>query len=726
MLFHTKYIKAANTNVRQDRKSSFFKPAVQPKLTINQPHDIYEQEADAMADSVMRMPDNEKIQQSFFKPVITPIQRRCAECEVEEQEKKMQRKETNRENVNAGEGLESYVSSLSGGQSLPDGVRSFYESGFNYDFSSVRVHTNNNAAKSAESVNAIAYTYGNNIVFNSAKYSPETDSGKRLLSHELTHVVQQKGNNTLIQRTVSDAEAETELNKWADAKKTKIDKNDDYYPHLLWDFVYSLTHDSSTYMPISKPTDAAKLKIWQHSWEIGEVVAKWLFALKASGNSDAVKSAAESRANGVLDAMVRVNLINKAIAQAGSLDPSNKKTLFENILKRPDAASASELETVTTSIAAAETDPGNMEVVQNLINTNLDPVDKLNADKSKAILKALLAKFPNSDTLVDAIATLMMMNPAIRASLANAMYAKDFGSPDLLFKIFKHKYFVEPGYAGGALIGTLIPPDVTNEDYDAARHKNDMPFVYKYKQKYYVQYLIDLAASQSIIVPAPATIDFAGLKAWLDINTNKIGDAAKLKYPSDPDAVIDIYKNIADIFFYHPDDHSIDISPDQSGGIGHLKEAKPVKEKYKAGTVEKERYVGPSASRMAADCDVYATYAMRLFTHAGFEPIGYLGIKPKGADTARAAHAAALIRKDKTYYVINNKGILTTGLSDDKAANDKKPEALKILYKKALEDAYAKPYPTDLDVYYEDADATGRMGDKFRKEDTLIFRNDLK
>jgi hypothetical protein len=108
---------------------------------------------------------------------------------------------------------------------------------------------------------------------------------------------------------------------------------------------------------------------------------------------------------------------------------------------------------------------------------------------------------------------------------------------------------------------------------DAARHKNDMPFVYKYKQKYYVQYLIDLCASQKVSIPAPATMDFAGLKAWLDTNTNKIGDAVKAKYPSDPDAVIDIYKNIADIFFYHPDDHSIDIPPDQSGGIGHLKEA---------------------------------------------------------------------------------------------------------------------------------------------------------
>jgi hypothetical protein len=144
------------------------------------------------------------------------------------------------------------------------------------------------------------------------------------------------------------------------------------------------------------------------------------------------------------------------------------------------------------------------------------------------------------------------------------------------------------------------------------------------------------------------------------------------------------------------------------------------------GKDEKERNVGPSSGRIAADCDVYATYAMRLFTHAGFEPIGYLGIKPKGTDASRAAHAAALIRKDKVYYIINNKGILTSDVADDKAANDKKPDALKALYKKALADAYASPYPTDLDIYYDDADATGRMSDKFKTEDASLFRNDLK
>jgi outer membrane protein OmpA-like peptidoglycan-associated protein len=88
--------------------------------------------------------------------------------------------------------LESYVGNLNGrGQSLSNEVRSFYEPRFGYDFSNVKVHMGSVAAKSAQSINALAYTSGNNIIFNSGQYSPNTDSGKKLLGHELTHVVQQ-------------------------------------------------------------------------------------------------------------------------------------------------------------------------------------------------------------------------------------------------------------------------------------------------------------------------------------------------------------------------------------------------------------------------------------------------------------------------------------------------------------------------------------------------------
>jgi len=175
---------------KQNNERSFFGPLIQPKLTINQPNDIYEQEADAMADKVMRMTGKDAVQMKFFTPSISTIQRKCTHCE--EEEKKMQRKVMNEEETKSDEGLDHYVGNLSNrGQALSNETRDFYQSRLGYDFSNVKVHTDTVAAKSAQSINALAYTSGNHIVFNSGQYSPETDSGKKLLAHELTHVVQQ-------------------------------------------------------------------------------------------------------------------------------------------------------------------------------------------------------------------------------------------------------------------------------------------------------------------------------------------------------------------------------------------------------------------------------------------------------------------------------------------------------------------------------------------------------
>lgn len=206
-------------------------PFIQPRLTINNPNDTYEQQADAMADAVMHM-EGPAVQAkgdtgSFFRPAavaITPVQRKCAHCE---EEQKAQRKEIDGQEAEAN-GLESYVGSLNGGgQALPNEVRGFYEPRFGYDFSQVKVHTDTVAAKSAQFINALAYTSGNHIVFNSGQYSPATDSGKRLLGHELTHVVQQGGaiNRKIIQRAENDssvgctalADTRTDVNTYVNA-----------------------------------------------------------------------------------------------------------------------------------------------------------------------------------------------------------------------------------------------------------------------------------------------------------------------------------------------------------------------------------------------------------------------------------------------------------------------------------------------------------------------------
>ncbi|MGH8050826.1 MAG: DUF4157 domain-containing protein, partial [Arenimonas sp.] len=77
------------------------------------------------------------------------------------------------------------------GQAMDENTRVFMESHFGQDLSAVRIHADSQAAESAQAMHAHAYTVGNNIAFNKGQYSPQTIGGKKLLAHELTHVVQQ-------------------------------------------------------------------------------------------------------------------------------------------------------------------------------------------------------------------------------------------------------------------------------------------------------------------------------------------------------------------------------------------------------------------------------------------------------------------------------------------------------------------------------------------------------
>ena len=122
------------------------------------------------------------VQTNFLSSHVSKVHRKCEQCE---EEKKMQRKEKNSGVAIADDGFENYINTPgNNGQPMPGEVRNLYEGRFGYDFSNVRIHSDQVAAKSAQSVNALAYTSGNNIVFNSGQYSPNTESGKRLLGHE--------------------------------------------------------------------------------------------------------------------------------------------------------------------------------------------------------------------------------------------------------------------------------------------------------------------------------------------------------------------------------------------------------------------------------------------------------------------------------------------------------------------------------------------------------------
>ncbi|MGB3344301.1 MAG: DUF4157 domain-containing protein [Aequorivita sp.] len=192
------------------------RPVVQPKLTVNRPGDIYEQEADAMADRVMRMSADETFRQPQPATGLIgrSVQRKCSKCEEEEKKKPIMRKAEN-----GATGIpvsSSFASSLNaskgGGSPLPKDTRSFMEKAFSSDFSSVRIHNDDRASEMSRGISAKAFTTGNDIYFNKGQYNPGSAKGKHLLAHELTHTLQQDGAKTkekTIQRRVIDSNVVT-------------------------------------------------------------------------------------------------------------------------------------------------------------------------------------------------------------------------------------------------------------------------------------------------------------------------------------------------------------------------------------------------------------------------------------------------------------------------------------------------------------------------------------
>nr|HMT28431.1 DUF4157 domain-containing protein [Bacteroidia bacterium] len=169
-------------------------PRVQTKLKVNQPGDKYEQEADEMADKVMRTPAVSAKPKPVTGIIGSSVQKKFPAKEKEKKdEKKVMRKElVPGKAVAPSVDLNSKLETTKGGGApLPSSTRGFMEHAFSTDFSGVKIHTDARAAEMCRQLDARAFTYGSDIYFNSGQYSPEQPAGKRLLAHELAHVVQQ-------------------------------------------------------------------------------------------------------------------------------------------------------------------------------------------------------------------------------------------------------------------------------------------------------------------------------------------------------------------------------------------------------------------------------------------------------------------------------------------------------------------------------------------------------
>lgn len=201
-------------------------PGIQAKLTVNAPGDIYEQEADRVSEQVIQMPEPQLQrdcpccgscpscqEDDLVKPKVGRNKVHAslhimtkglagqrwdsAPSDEEEEEGRVMREATPGDSYGGNRSLGNLLSRSRGsGLPLSGTIRTFMETRFGQDFGNVRIHTDSDAAHMTQALQAEAFTAGSDIYFQPGKFAPQMSQGKRLLAHELTHVVQQRGNAT--------------------------------------------------------------------------------------------------------------------------------------------------------------------------------------------------------------------------------------------------------------------------------------------------------------------------------------------------------------------------------------------------------------------------------------------------------------------------------------------------------------------------------------------------
>jgi len=182
------------------------KKFLQAKIIIGASNDPLEQEADRVAEQVMRRAETASERDASEISRFPLVQRKVGG------------------NAAGPATAPAMVQDVlaSPGEPLDAGTRAFFEPRFGHDFRNVRVHSDAKAQQSAHEVGAIAYTVGNDIVFGAGRYEPTTHEGQRLFAHELTHVIQQQAGSMsgkLIQR----AQIAHRQLTWADFKASPPD-----------------------------------------------------------------------------------------------------------------------------------------------------------------------------------------------------------------------------------------------------------------------------------------------------------------------------------------------------------------------------------------------------------------------------------------------------------------------------------------------------------------------
>ncbi|MBU7587420.1 MAG: DUF4157 domain-containing protein [Nostoc sp. TH1S01] len=301
---------------------------IQMKLTIGQPGDKYEQEADRLAADVVQQinaPENQQVQREAapeeeevqMKPISGSIQREAAPEEEEVRMKPIVQRLSGAGGMTATPDLEQSIQQArSSGQPLTESIREPMEQAFSADFSGVKVHTDAQSDELNQSIQAKAFTTGQDIFFRQGEYQPGNRGGQELIAHELTHVVQQSGG--VVRRAQRHTNKQINSNSSLTLQKMWIDERDELkaedYPKGKFNKVtntgyvlITLFHSDDRYRNIQlhwHPAKDEKAEIWTVRW-----------ANEAKGNISALQWMIDKARDLVPFAVKQQYIVNKSEAE---------------------------------------------------------------------------------------------------------------------------------------------------------------------------------------------------------------------------------------------------------------------------------------------------------------------------------------------------------------------------------------------------------------------------
>ena len=465
-----------------------------------------------------------------------------------------------------------------------------------------------------------------------------------------------------------DEELDEELKEYAASHSKSLDPNDPEYARTLQGYGFELTHESTTLRP--EPKGAKARAEWKKRFDKSELLAGRI--LSQSGPKVEQK---EARGGLLAADLAASGFVDEAMALARQITERDTRTsVYDSVLDRPDKVNPAQVGEITKFHVSrhALTDHPVLKWLQG------PDAKKLTSDKVNAGLAELVRGYEKETGLSRELAIILFHNPGSRPGFTKWMIGGKRGA--LLRKVSDEPFFV----AGAKITtptGTVSPSEET------------VAWAIANKQKVTVEDIVALTSAAPNPVKRPKKFDIMSLKAWLETNTETIGQAVMQQHPNDPDAAEAILHQITSEFMYHVPQG---ISPDPGGHIATLK----------AGGFQK--------LFLKVDCDVLATYNVRFLVSSGFKPVGYMFIRP--TDKSRVPHAMAILQSGQEWRAVSNMESRTLPATT-------KDEALKMLRDFGIQEAYdpAKPL-TGYEIFYEDSDTKGTLPSALDKWDASTLK----